>query len=79
MVTPSPGGPDVTVMEVVGSEPEAEMVCSLLRTAGIQCFHRATNVGSGAADGMPVGGPRAILVREEDLTTALEVVQKVQS
>jgi hypothetical protein len=70
---------DVAVMEVVGSEPEAEMVCSLLRTAGIQCFHRATNAGSGAADGMPVGGPRAILVREEDLTTALEVVQKLQS
>jgi hypothetical protein len=69
---------DVVVMEVVGSEPEAEMVCSLLRTAGIRCFHRSTDAGSGAADGMPVGGPRAILVREEDLTTALEVVQRGQ-
>jgi Putative prokaryotic signal transducing protein len=66
---------DVVVMEVVGSETEAEMVCSLLRTAGVQCFHRSTDAGSGAADGMPVGGPRAILVREEDLTAALKVMQ----
>ena len=69
---------DVVVMQIVGSEPEAEMVCSLLRTAGIRCFHRATNAGLGAADGMPVGGPRAILVREDDLTTALTVVQTGQ-
>jgi hypothetical protein len=70
---------DVVVMEVVGSESEAEMVCSLLRTAGIQCFHRATDAGSGAADGMPGAGPRAILVREDDLTTALSVVKTGQT
>ena len=66
---------DVAVMQVVGSEPEAEIVCSLLRTAGIKCYHRATNTGSGAADGMPFGGPRAILVREADLAKANEILQ----
>jgi hypothetical protein len=67
---------DLVSIEVVGTELEAEMICSLLRTAGIRCFHRATNAG--AADGMPFGGPRAILVREEDRTTALEVVRSGQ-
>ena len=65
-------------MEVVGSESEAEMVCSLLRSAGIKCFHQMTNFGSGAADGMPLGGPREVMIREEDLTTALKVVQQAQ-
>jgi hypothetical protein len=69
---------DVVVMKVVGTEPEAEIVCSLLRTAGITCAHRATNIGAGAADGMPIGGPREILVPEEELTTALDLMQQRQ-
>lgn len=67
---------DVVVMETVGSEAEAEIVCSLLRTAGIQCTHQITNFGAGAADGLSVGGPREILVRREDLATALELVRE---
>jgi hypothetical protein len=44
------------VVKVVGTEPEAELLCSLLRSAGIECAGRQTNLGAGAADGMP-GGP----------------------
>ena len=43
------------VVKVVGSEPEAKLLCSLLRSAGIECEGRQTNLGAGAADGMPGG------------------------
>jgi len=62
-------------MEVVGSEPEAELVCSILRDAGIQCMQRITNAGSGAMDGMAVGGPREIVVRREELARARDVMR----
>jgi hypothetical protein len=57
-------------LEVVGTEPEAELLCSLLRSAGIKCMHRLTNQGAGAFDGMAVGGPHEILVNAEDLESA---------
>jgi Putative prokaryotic signal transducing protein len=66
---------DLTVLEVVGSEPEAELVCSILRDAGIQCMQRITNAGSGAMDGLSIGGPREIVVRSDQLTRAREVMQ----
>ena len=69
--------PELVVMKVVPTEYEAEMVCSLLRTAGITCAHRPTNIGSGAADGMPIGGPRTILVHRHDLPTAVDVIPDV--
>ena len=62
-------------MEVVGSEPEAELVCSILRDAGIQCMQRITNAGSGAMDGMAIGGPREIVVRSVELDRARDVVR----
>jgi hypothetical protein len=66
---------DLAVLEVVGSEPEAELVCSILRDSGIQCMQRITNAGSGAMDGMAIGGPRAIVVRTEELDRAREVMR----
>jgi hypothetical protein len=67
---------ELVVVEVVASEPEAELLCSLLRSAGIRCTHRVTNVGAGAADGLAVGGPQEVLVRREDLERAREVLRK---
>ena len=67
---------DLTVMEVVGSEPEAELVCSILRDAGIKCMHRITNAGSGAMDGMAIGGPREIIVRADELARARDVMRE---
>jgi len=67
---------DLVVLDVVGSEPEAELLCSILREAGIRCMQRITNTGSGAGDGMAIGGPREIIVRSEQLERARELVRE---
>lgn len=61
-------------MEIVGSEPEAVLVCAILRDAGIRCMHRVTNLGSGAMDGLTIGGPREIVVHRDQLERARSVV-----
>jgi hypothetical protein len=66
---------DLAVIDVVGSELEAVLVCAILEDAGIPCAHRVTNVGSGAMDGLTAGGPRAIVVRREDFDLARGVIR----
>jgi hypothetical protein len=66
----------LVVVEVAGTEPEAELLCSLLRSAGIRCTRRQTNYGAGASDGMPVGGPQEVIVRAEDVESARDVLRK---
>ena len=63
------------VVMVVGTEPEAELLCSLLRSAGIECAGRQTNLGAGAANGMP-GGPYELVVRRQDLADAREILRE---
>jgi Putative prokaryotic signal transducing protein len=63
------------VIDVVATEQEAEVICGLLRSAGIACLTRQTNVGAGASDGMLVAGPYEVAVRAEDLEAAREVVR----
>ena len=66
---------DLATVEVVRTEGEAELVCSLLKTAGIMCMHRPTNWAAGAFDGMPgAGGPREVVVNAEDVAAAREVM-----
>ncbi len=66
---------DLVRLRVVANELEAEMVRSLLSTAGIESLQRYTDVGAGAYDGMPSGGgPREILVHASDLDAARELV-----
>jgi Putative prokaryotic signal transducing protein len=66
---------DLVRLRVVANELEAEMVRSLLSTAGIESLQRYTDVGAGAYDGMPSGGgPREILVHASDLEAARELV-----
>lgn len=67
---------ELVVVDVVATEPEAELLCSLLRSEGIRCTYRLSNYGAGASDGMPVGGPQEVLVRSEDLASAREVLRK---
>jgi hypothetical protein len=67
---------DLAVIEVVGSELEAVLVCAILRDAGVPCMHRVTNVGSGAMDGLTTGGPRAIVVRPEHLGLARRLISE---
>jgi hypothetical protein len=67
---------ELVVVEVVATEPEAELLCSLLRSTGIECTYRVTNLGAGAADGLAVGGPQEVIVRREDLEPAREVLRR---
>jgi hypothetical protein len=68
------GSDGLVVVEVFGTEQEAEVVCGLLRSAGIECLTRQTNVGAGASNGLTVVGPYEVVVRAEDLEAAREVV-----
>jgi putative signal transducing protein len=65
-------------LTVVPTASEAEIITALLRTEGIESEDRATNLGSGFMDGMPGGGPREILVDEESLARAQELVAGAQ-
>jgi len=65
---------DLVVVDVVATEPDAELRCSLLRSADIPCIYRVSNFGAGAGDGLSVGGPQEILVRQQDLERAREVL-----
>ena len=64
----------VTV-EVAGSEPEAELLCSVLRSAGIECLPRLTNSGAGAGDGLGTVGAHDILVSPQDADDAREILR----
>jgi Putative prokaryotic signal transducing protein len=65
---------ELAVVEVVATEPEAELLCSILRGAGIQCFQRVSNRGAGVGDGGYAVGPREVVVRARDLGSAREVL-----
>lgn len=66
---------DLVRLTIVANELEAEMVRSLLATAGIASMQRYTNFGAAALDGMPSGvGPREILVHDDNLEAARELI-----
>jgi Putative prokaryotic signal transducing protein len=67
---------DAVVVEVVGSQPEAEMLCSLLRSAGIACMPRLTSRGAGAGDGLGIGGQHEIMVRSKDAQAARKILRR---
>jgi putative signal transducing protein len=68
---------ELVVLDVVGSEPEAEIILSLLRTEGIQAIAQKTNFAVGLADAASSGaGPREILVHEENLERARQVLEE---
>jgi sugar/nucleoside kinase (ribokinase family) len=59
---------------VVGNSMEADTICGLLRTEGIACDHRQTDMGAGAGDAVGDSGPREILVARDDLESARQLV-----
>jgi hypothetical protein len=62
-------------LTIVPNVYEAELVTALLRTEGITAEHQPTNLAVGMMDGMPGGGPLEIVVREEDLERAHELLE----
>jgi hypothetical protein len=67
------------VATTVPGEVEAEIVCGLLRSAGLECGYRVTEAEDSAFEGIASDGPREILVHETDLETAKAVLADAQS
>jgi len=67
---------ELVVVEVAGTEPEAELLCSLLRSAGIECLAQLTNRGAGAGSGLGTMGAHEIMVRRQDAEAAQEVLRR---
>ena len=61
---------------VVPNELEAELACSLLRSVGIDCGYRQTNVAAGGLEGLR-GGWQGILVDPGEVAAAREVLADV--
>jgi Putative prokaryotic signal transducing protein len=57
---------------------EAEVVCGLLRAAGIDCGHRVNDATDSALDGIAADGPREIPVPETELEIAGAVLADPQ-
>jgi hypothetical protein len=61
---------DAVVLTVVPDEQQAEIVCGLLRSAGLECGYRDTEALDSALEEFAASGPREILVHAPDLETA---------
>ena len=62
------------VLMVVSDEPEAEVVCGLLRSNGIDCAYRDTEAIDSPLEDFTAAGAREILVRTADLEAARTVL-----
>jgi hypothetical protein len=65
---------DAVVVKVVSGEPEAEIVCGLLRSAGVECSYRDTDALDSLLEEFTPAGPREILVQRSDLEAAQAVL-----
>jgi hypothetical protein len=64
-------------LKVVGDEMEAEIVCGMLRTNGIKCSYRRSNMSAAAGTyggGFAIAGPTEVLVEEDDLDAARKLL-----
>ena len=67
------------VVKVVSGQSEAEVVCGLLRSAGIECAYRDTDAIDSSLEDFMAAGAREVIVREADLETAKELLADAQS
>ena len=61
---------DPVVAKVVSDEAEAELVCGLLRSAGIECGYRETDAIDSPLEDFTPAGPQEVFVRRSDLEAA---------
>ena len=66
---------DRVVLTVVSGEPEAEMICGLLRSSRIECAYRDTEAIDSPLEDFTAAGPREIIVRSADLEAARAVLE----
>jgi len=71
---PGVGADGAVVVKVVSSQSEAEVVCGLLRSAGIECAHRDTDAIDSPLEDFIASGAQEILVHESDLEAAKELL-----
>ena len=65
---------DAVRLTTVPGEAEAEALCGLLRSEGIECAHRQTPEEDSPFEGIATDGVREILVHESDLERAREII-----
>jgi hypothetical protein len=68
----------VVVLTVVSGQSEAEVVCGLLRSVGIECAHRDTEAIDSSLEDFIAAGSQEILVREPDLEDAKQLLADSQ-
>lgn len=73
------GEMDAVTLTVVRDEMEAEMLCGLLRSNGIECTYRKSNTAaaiSSESGGFAMAGPTEVLVHEPDLDAARRLLER---
>ncbi len=70
---------DGVVVKVVSGESEAEVVCGLLRSAGIACAYRDTTAIDSSLEEFTAAGPREILVHESDAEAARALLEDTEA
>jgi Putative prokaryotic signal transducing protein len=69
---------DAVVLTTVSGESEAEVVCGLLRSQGIECGHRDTEAIDSPLEDFIAAGAQEILVHAVDLDAAKELLAAQQ-
>jgi hypothetical protein len=69
---------DPVVVKVVSDETEADLVCGLLRSAGIECGYRDTEALDSTLEDFTAAGPREILVRPADLEASRAILAEAE-
>jgi len=62
----------------VTGESEADVVCGLLRSAGIECGHWVTEETDSLLEGIASDCPREVLVHPSDLEAARAVLAEAE-
>jgi len=75
----APAMDEAVVVKVVSDETEAEVVCGLLRSAGIECGYRDTDAVDSRFEEFIASGPREILVHQSDLEAARALLGEADS
>jgi hypothetical protein len=65
-------------LTTVPGEAEAEALCGLLRSEGIECSHRPTEEEDSPFEGIGFDGVHEILVYESDLERARELLEPAE-
>ena len=66
------------VVKTVSGLSEAEVVCGLLRSAGIKCAYRDTEAIDSSLEDFMAAGAREVIVRPADLEAAKELLADAQ-